>query len=441
METLKPANCISLVFNPCNILCSLAALRTLFPAGNYGVTMAVCDWPGLSDELATDRFRQMASLMRGCPNIDSIIEIKNNDIVAANAASTFSKQNELIKDIVGRRDIDFIHYPHDSIGSVYQNLAAAFPDALRVSYGDGLGTILNREDFRSYNMNPATPLKNTIALAWQAARRRLNRIWLTAILLPVFARRYAGPPMEDVYFGTQHWSLGLPVFIQRRLPRPDELTCTPKEELVQVLAMLRKNSGVESYERELLARYPDHRKILFATENNVEAGILSLDRETEMYCKDLEPALVDYPVIFVKPHPGQSFARGDALRARLAGRAEIVDFDEKYGRLPIELFTDLIHSSTIVVPSYIRITMKYLHDVDALLSTDRDAIEHFFLPQHKRLMTIGMDITEIIASRLPTWDRKTILGSPRGRANSIKSISEILPWCRRRRERLGFKPH
>lgn len=407
------SHCLAVVFSTSHLICGLAAFSTLFPEGGARLSIGVCDWPGASDAVNAERLEVLRRMTAGFPFVERVIPVGDAGIARAQNAPSQAKALEDVRRMTGLPAVEHLYFAHDCVGGVYQALCAAYPSARRVCYGDGFGECLTKEHYFKVNfyhgLDPNTPLRNRLILARYRLRRLGNRLRVGLARHRPLARRLSLPPLEHTYFPAHRLCLVLPTFYFSHSRCFPGMTVAPRPVVLEVLRRCADGAGALAYERRLLETCGGRKRILLATENLSEAGVITLDNEVAMYAETLEPYLSGAPVVIVKPHPGETSSRADLLRARLGDRAEVVPFDPAFARMPVELFTALLEGAVVVGSGPMLVTLKYLFDAEVAMSLTDPVIRRYFLPLYHDFHEDILKLTDILMKRLATWDGRSVL--------------------------------
>lgn len=399
---------LAIVFSPANIICALGA--TLFRHdGRAGLILGVCDWPGMTPDENRDRldvFRRMTSRI---PFVEKVVPLTDAMVAWAAQLRSAGDIASEVKGWIGH-DIDEIQYSHDLLGAIYQLTAMAWPRARRVSFGDGFGHIAGKEDYL------ALQRADEGEQAAQDAKRAYRRLRLRNRVKFELSRfgLLRPPAPDDILFAPHEYRLYLPLSDFGYIPDATKLNVVPRVLFFTVVDLIRDSTEAADYERKLLARVGDRPAIFMATENYVEAGLMPIEQEIEMWLDMLAPYLANNPLIVVKQHPGERQQRWRLLAERLAGRADVCEFSPAHQRLPLEAFTGLVERFEFVTSAFLRVSLNYLHGA-AIPNPMTDTIVEKYFPLwfQPKMKKIAWQQDAYIAA-LARWDGKGMLYSKGG---------------------------
>lgn len=116
-------------------------------------------------------------------------------------------------------------------------------------------------------------------------------------------------------------------------------------------------------------------------------------------------------VVFVKPHPGETLPRHEAIASALEGRRECVPLDPRCKFLPVEIMPELTeHCSPCICMSYPRLSLAWLYGIDVINPMrTREFIEQWFLPHSWDHQESGIAQYEEPLNALKSWSGKGLL--------------------------------
>lgn len=405
--------CLSLVFSSSGVITSLAAIRTLFPKGGASIIIGVCDWPGAGDDVNAERLRVIRDMTREFDDVEAVLPLRDHDFNLAQQARSMAEAIRTVRAALGGVSPDQILFSHDCCGIAYQALCAAWPEAERVCYGDCFGSYGGKEKYIQLNnffgVVAGRPIKSALWLIGYALRRRLNRQWLRVISASSLARFAPPPDLAHTRFRPHRLCAPMPMFPASHSRFSPPLVAVPRSTFTDVIRRVGVSIGAKAYSESLLAHCGDRPKVLLATENHSEAQGMSVEDEIAMYLENLEPFLDDHPVVIVKPHPGETWSRSEPLRERLAGRAEVVDFDPALARLPLELFEEMVCNITVVTAGCLIYTLSYLYGITVVNGLNKSLIERYVAPSQQEIYLMAESAWTSVHERCANWDEKGVI--------------------------------
>lgn len=206
--------------------------------------------------------------------------------------------------------------------------------------------------------------------------------------------------------------LSLPVEYER-IPKKISFGVIPRKYLIEVF------EECKEYFLPQIKNIPfdtTKNNILLQTSNHTESTLIpSLEEEIAYYEMGIIPHIqtniASNTVVYIKPHPRQSFGQSDKIAHILTTKynIEIYIFEDKnIATLPVELLCLVFKFNKIVtLLSYSAVFLKYLYNIDAIVG-DNPKLWLFF--GQKTAYAQGYcRFISIMHSRLATWDEQTIL--------------------------------
>lgn len=394
-------NLLVYAISPTHVISSLAAIEALHDQRNFSVVMVVY-WPGATKELSEELGDVVKKLSRGFPYIKTVSTLSQDRFVNLVGCGVPADSASAIKEFIGNTDMHEIYYGHDVVGHLYQSLCAAYPDAIRICFGDALGNVYEREVHLSYlrGVNEKTVSKTTI----------LGR------MKQCFDKFFASVPvvseLQSKNYKPHKAALILPVDQSGNFLQNAPLTVIPKDIATATLEQCRASCrDLNDYVNTLLEETSNNRRHLLLTDNFAEGNFIDFDREVEMYCSIIREQCTPGSVIFLKSHPAETLPRNKRIGEKLAGEYKIVELDSKFKRYPIELWKDLVLNSTIICMSYPVLSLKYLYDIDVVQPMDHAFIEKWFPEWTWRSYKNSLSLYMEPLKNLATWDGKSVLWS------------------------------
>jgi hypothetical protein len=410
---------IAYVASPLHILSALAAIETMHASQPPRVTVVV-NYP-TGDATLLKELHDIANVMtRGLPFIESCIAISNEGLDSLAGRTDVETAAKEFRARVDLGAFSEVYYFHDVMGLFFPMLAQSYPNARRICYGDVLGTTLERQyHLAQLGIEVAESVATADPAAkpshWDRIRARLTKPWGSV----------ARPPLADLSklpFGLRSTlphsaALILPVDESGDFLANIPWQIVPKELVLRLLhELVSRCSAFHEYENRLLAGRETIDKFLLMTECNAEAQFLTFERDVDMYCAIIEQHCTPRSTIFLKPHPAERFRRYDAICTRLADRYELIEFDPRFRRYPIEFATRLARECTPISMSYPSVSLLYLYGVGVIQPMNKAFIEKWYAPKYWDFLRRSRAMMDEPRERLATWDGRSLLwsgGAPR----------------------------
>ena len=294
-----------------------------------------------------------------------------------------------LRSLVGADHFDEIYLARDHLGAGSPLLLNAYADARKISYGDSLGMVGQRESLSKLEA-PAS--------ASTRLRAALRRMLL-------------GEPRSIPFDGAV---LSLPIDMSGKyLPgvdlvvpsRAHVLACI--EQMYDAMPQLRANCASLC---ELGLPGKSH---LYLLSNLTASGLTDAAREIDLYAEIIEQTSTVGDTIYLKPHPRSTFEVLETLAGRLGADYRVVMVDDKrFSRTPVEMWTDLIrHCEVVAMFSTSAVNLKYLFDKQVVMPLDEARIARFIAPNAVDHMSSASRMMREALANLETWDGRTALWS------------------------------
>lgn len=407
---------IAYVASPLHILSALAAIETVH-AGRPPPVTIVINYPTGDAKLLAELHDIAKVTTRGLPSVESCVAISNEGLDSLAGRIDVEAAATEFRALVNLGTFSEVYYFHDVMGLFFPMLAQSYPNARRICYGDVLGTTLERQyHLAQFGIEVAASVATADPAVkpsrWDRIRAALTRPWTSD----------AKPKRTDLSklpFGRcstlpHAAALILPVDESGEFLADIPWQVVSKDLVLRLLRELTlRCSALGEYEGRLLTGREAADKFLLMTECNAEAQFMTFDRDIDMYCAIIEQHCSPRSTIFLKPHPAERFQRYDAIRARLGDRYELIEFDPRFRRYPIEFAPRLARECTPISMSYPSVSLLYLYGVDVIQPMSKAFIKKWYAPKYWDFLRRSRAMMDEPRARLATWDRRSLLWSGR----------------------------
>lgn len=411
-----PPRVLAYVASPLHVLSALAAIQTVHGRTPPAVTIVV-NYPTGDAKLLRELHDIAKVMTRGLPFVDTCLAISNEGLDHLAGRTDVEAAAREFRNLVGLGTFSEIYYFHDVMGLFFPMLAQSYPHARRICYGDVLGTTLERH----YHLGQlGIEVAKSVATAdpavktspWDRILAVLTTPWTVA----------AKPPLADLSklpFGLNstlpHQAvLILPVDESGDFLADIPWEVVPKDLVLRLLNELTlRCSPLREYEDRLLAGRETVDKFLLMTECNAEARFLTFEQDIDMYCNIIEQHCLPASTIFLKPHPAEKLRRHDAIHARLGDRYELIEFDTRFKRYPIEFAGRLVRECTPISMSYPSVSLLYLYGINVIQPMSKAFIEKWYAPKYWDFLRRSRAMMDEPRERLAKWDGRSVLWSGR----------------------------
>jgi hypothetical protein len=404
MSSVGSPHILAIVISPPNLISALGATLSRYENRAH-LTVAVCDWPGATLIETQERMTTYREMTKKVPLSLSFVQISQQMLTQAIECHSATAMASQVGKWVDSK-VDEIQFGHDILDAVYQLACITWPDARRVIFGDGFGGMAMKDDFLDIQKRAESGFKR---LTFRYRHRLMRRLNYLRYRLHLLADIGGMPAPEDIRFLPDEYWAYLPICDRGYTIPSGQLRVITKETFQTVLNLVATSLDTGAYEKDLIALKGQRPGFILATENYTEMGVITIEREISMWLEMLEPHLIGNPLVIIKPHPGETQSRWRLLAPLLSGRAEIVEFPRRYHRVPLEVFSELPGQFTFVTSAYLRVTLKYLHNVDIPSPMTEAVITRTFPDWFRSYISWARESQNRILGALERWDGHGLL--------------------------------
>jgi hypothetical protein len=384
------------VMGPIHLLAQLTALRTLH-AGSAVQARVFVHWPWASDDVLADLVAIFRVMTRQIPEVCDICPVPQATIDDALSASEMSQKCQRLIELMGPFAFDEIYFPHDVMGTFYQLLAGANATARRITTGENLGHVFEREVYYSYFAQdpPARGLRGFADKMMDRIRGR--------------KRRYA-PAMPVPDFKPDLAALLLPVDQSGTYLRDIALQVPPRMIALGVLNACRAACvELNDYMGRLLASTDGQRRYILCLQNFAECGTIDFETDVAMWVDIVRTECEPGSVVFLKTHPAETLPRTATIFEHLRADYRVLQLEPAFRRYPIELWGPLVTASTTISSSMPALSLRYFYDVVCRFPFTETFIERWFPQKVWRFYKNGALLFSGPLDRYDSWDGKNLL--------------------------------
>jgi len=348
--------CIFQIFSPLNLICAVAAARTLFGDEWRGLILSA--WPGLGAEQETELTATIRAIATAAPEVSFVPDI--------DALSTRIEASEAVP----------IFFAHDVVGEAIDRLKTAFPRARWICYGEGMGVAFDKRHVLDLLQNERPTFLNRLGI------RKKPASWCEYVL-------------------------AIPADQTGSLVEQRSLRVIPRSIVKTFIDQIRsKCPAIAEFETKTIGHRS--RCALLMTENHAEGNFIKIDDEVALYVDILRKNVEPGAVVLVKPHPAEQFNRANAIRAA-APEFSILDTPHELRRFPVEVMSGLASNSTCICMSYPSVSLKYLYSTSVIQPMTKAIIKRWFPPNVWRSYMDALRIYDEQIAALDQWDGKSLL--------------------------------
>jgi hypothetical protein len=283
------------------------------------------------------------------------------------------------KDAAGYTEVYFSHLV---CGHAAPLCLRAFPAATRITYGESMG-LMEDKDY---------VLASTTGAGWDEATAHLRR-----------------SPEPDATKAV----LILPADQTGDCLVGKDLLVVPRTLALQVIADFQVAlADLGTYSRELLARAAG-RPFVFIAANLSDVGIISPERESDMYVELIEKCAPPGSSIFIKAHPLSVYPIEELTAVKLRSQYDVHCISPEYKRYPMEIWADLLARSEVIALSYCAVSLEYLFGIRVHYPFDFDTIKRYIDERAWNRLRDGDEFNRQQREHLKSWDGQGVLCSGR----------------------------
>ena len=302
----------------------------------------------------------------------------------------YSRSMAGLKRLIGASTFDEIYLARDYCGFGSPLIINCYAEATKITYGDSLGLVGNEQVFNPFDW--MSPFHSVLSLAKQFTRK----ILLGGPSKFPFDKAVLTTPMD--------WSGHYLQNIRLHVPT--------REHAVETINTIYTNMPhFREYCRQLEHCLIGHPGFVFLLSNLSGSSLMSAKAEIELYTEIIKNTTPAHGVVFIKGHPRNGNYILDEVANRLKGLYSVVIIDnEKFSRIPIELWVDLMQACTIIpIFSTSAINLQYFFGKNVILPLNNSLIDYYFYPNKADYMKKANQLILDCIKKLDRWDGQSIL--------------------------------
>lgn len=270
--------------------------------------------------------------------------------------------------------VDEIFYAHDIGGAVPGLAMNAFPEAERILFGDGLGSIYNKiYHLALINGASIEEAKRAVRENSKPERGSIKKRLLGFVKGLLLGRLHPYQADKAV--------LVLPMDQTGTSLLDVELIVVPKKIVQTIIEECQKAlPDLVAYTRQIIQRTtPPHALILL--ENLTDANLSTAEKEVDFYEEVIREHVPINGTILIKAHPLSKAPIHEILQSRLQSDYHSEVIPSSFSRYPIELWSDFIAECEIIGIAYGNVTLSYLYNKETVFALTGPMIERFIAPK------------------------------------------------------------
>ncbi|MGN6830468.1 polysialyltransferase family glycosyltransferase [Paucibacter sp. M5-1] len=284
-----------------------------------------------------------------------------------------------------------IYLARDQIGLGSPLLMDTYSGAIKRAYGDSLGLVGQSAESNVF--------RSSTRPRWVERSRAIAK------------RLLLGVPRK---VGFDEAVLTLPMDLSGRFFDHTALVVPPREHVVACVEALSSSLlPLDAYCAQLCAQGTPLGDRLYLLSNLAASGLSTPEQEIDFYVEVIESSSPSGSTTYIKPHPRSTYQSLKAIEHRLRGRHRmIVIDDERFARMPIELWFRLIrHCEVVPMFSTSAINLKYLYGKAVDMPLNEHRLARYIKSERIDYMRDSDRLIRKCIDNLDHWDRSSALWS------------------------------
>jgi hypothetical protein len=403
-------SCLVHVFHPGNVLAALSAVKyygLTCHGGAYDDVVTLVHNPGLSDPIAREAGTVVERIIasQGWTKPIVLTAGEMDEITRPTRLTSYSAVLKRFRQQIGRDHVDEVFFSFDVMGRAIELAMNAYPSAERITFGDALGLVYNKQ----YNQTLASGTHPDLTARIKELLKKILSSHPRRILKALNARfqpLLIGRPLP---LDANKAVLILPMDQTGDYLDGRELIVVPRQLVLDIISSCQKNiSELGRYSQGLLADTPaPHYLMLLDTFS--EGNFTSFECEVAMYEEIVRRNVPKGATVFVKTHPLSVNPVAAALHSRLCGDFNTQIISRELSRYPMELWSDLIRACQVISMSYCIISLAFLYDKQVIYPLDSALIESFVPQRFWDLFKNADSMYRNQLTSLANWDGHSVL--------------------------------
>lgn len=349
------------LYYPQQILPALAAVQSLQKQCQVEKLIVFVWLPkGLSDVAKLNRkafFNKALSVFHAAQVVFS------DEIMALNQVGHLTsvlQKAKILKQHFGEQNIARFYYSHDLTSDfMSQAFMQAYPNAYKVSFGDGFGLFYDKNYFeKQFFPIHIRPRSLADCRSWtKNLLSRIKRAWSLWTCSKIYA--------ADIFLGILPQEASPHFFEDNPVQTIDKgLVLNLNEQFLEVLKDENPNIG------------QDEQKYIFLMGSYFESKLMSLENELNLYADVFEKHVPKNSIIVLKTHPAAHPEKLQELKNRFQHDYQWIEMP--LSDMPIEWMSNLLKNAKVISFSYASIALKYLYDIQVIHVLNQELIHLYF---------------------------------------------------------------
>jgi hypothetical protein len=397
--------CLVGLFGPHNVLPAACAVRwhgELARQPRPSEVVTVVHAPGAPGSHQRESGAQVERMMKGLSWGSRVVVLTDDDmrfILEGGGRRVYRDVIARFVRAVGGGPFQEVYYPHDLVGRLAELCTNAYPEAHRVTFGDGLGQIYDPKYVARSSVADVIVSGVLADLAGYPLR------WLGRIRERIGKLRSGGPWK----YRAQTATLILPMDYSGRSLRRMALEVVPKPIVLDTIAALcTAFPELEGRISQTPQRTVTNRFLILLA-NLSDAGFTDVDAEIQLYSTIVRAHCPRGAHVLIKAHPLSVAPVAARLAERLRDDYVATELSKPLSVTPIELCRDLIAECEVISCASTTVGLAYLYEKRVNLALTGGLIDAFISPNFRKLLQDAETMYRGQLENLSRWDGQSVL--------------------------------
>ncbi len=301
--------------------------------------------------------------------------------------------NARFRKVIGIDHADEVYFSHNLVGKVTDLCIQAYPNAERITSGEGTGQVYTDEYLTYLNRMNKKSLKYDVL-----------------VLINKIKKIVSYPPQTRLGSETQIVAF-LPTDWNGKFSLNKKIIIVPRSIVKEIINTCSKDqTTLLSYCKNMIEQSRPPRFILLLSCWS-EAGYMQPDTEIAMNIEIIHTNIPRGSTIFIKSHPSSRFPVAEGVTNQIINDYNVHIVPQEFKRYPLELMEILIEQCQVISFSTVILSIRYLFEKEVINPINEGLMKKFF---PERTWYIIEDTRQWFSGaihNLATWDGKSILWS------------------------------
>ena len=276
-------------------------------------------------------------------------------------------------------DVEEIFFPHNLVSNTIDCLRLEFPSAKLICFGDGLGMVFSKLSYKSARFQGP----------YRLIFRQLNKYKI----------------MHKMRF-IQEYCLILPINHSRAKKLLTKMEIPQKSSVLSLSGNL--CAEIKNKMKEFVEKYLDSNSVVLCLENFAEVGLLTPEKEIELFAELINHDKFLGKNIYIKSHPMQENSKFERLNESLKNFS-LGGLPDYLNEIPLELWPFSEFKGRLVSVGAAALSIRFLYGIEVENPLNVQMIEKYFEPELWHLIKNDQDLMNKPVFALASWNGKSVL--------------------------------